>query len=680
MGNGAIYTGIIAVPTIGIPGGALISNSLVDPADVFVTKLDPTGKVLFTAIFAGKGVDFGRAVTVDPAGNVYVAGSTTSNDYPLSNALQSKPGKFQTGFITKLSADGRTILYSTYFGGVSGSTTINAMTADAAGNLYLTGLTSSADFPVTKGMPKASVSQPDSGSPNLVLTQTVSSAFITSIAAAGDQIRFSGTVGGVNGGCSSIVSQCALSQISTTGMALALDRAQNVYFAGNTNAVDLPTTSGVVLAKGVGGFVGKIAAGGTGLAYLTYLSSAVETFYSTLTYGATTLQALTADLDGNVYLGGVTGDPKFPVTPGAFQTTFAGGPLDSFGFSANTDGFVAKLNPTGTAFVWASYLGGTGDDSVKSIALDSVGTLWAAGKTASPTFPNSQGWSRGGDFLVGFTPTGAALQFSARYPDQTVAQAVSVDGAALIHAAGSNGIVSTIAATSSPSAKIFGVANVIGGLLAGRVAPAEIISIYGPNIGPPNPVSATPSNGFFPTTLGSVQVMVGGIAAPLLYVSAGQINAVVPMGVTVDAASTIQITSKSGATQPYPLWVDASDGQIFPGVLNQDGTLNSETNPAKLGTVISFYATGFQNYFESVMDGQIVQRANNYCSKYGCGGFTGTILYLGPAPGLVAGVTQVNLRLDVSGPNAVSVSGVSQETIYLDFPTGLAFSQVWLAP
>jgi hypothetical protein len=123
------------------------------PNDVFVGKLDPSGKILFTAVFAGKAQDRGLAVAVDATGNVYVAGTTTSPDFPVSNALQSQNGQFGAGFIVKLSPDGKTILYSTYFGGLAGTTAINAMTTDAAGNLYLTGTTFATDFPHTSGMP-----------------------------------------------------------------------------------------------------------------------------------------------------------------------------------------------------------------------------------------------------------------------------------------------------------------------------------------------------------------------------------------------------------------------------------------------------------------------------------------------------------------------------------------------
>ena len=223
-----------------------------------------------------------------------MAGTTTSPDFPLSNALQTQNGPYGAGFIVKLSPDGKTILYSTYFGGLTGSTTINAMTTDVAGNLYLTGTTLATDFPHTSGMPSAVVAQ----NANVPLASPLRSM-----------------------------------------------RRGNVYFGGNTNTTNLPATPGAFLTQGIGAFAGKIAANGTGLAYLTLIGSASELASGPLSTGATVLSSLTADSAGNAYLAGNTGDPKFPVTTGAFQTAFAGGPVNTFGVPANTDGFVAKTKP-----------------------------------------------------------------------------------------------------------------------------------------------------------------------------------------------------------------------------------------------------------------------------------------------------------------------------------------------
>jgi uncharacterized protein (TIGR03437 family) len=665
-GNRAPWGPPAAVILTGHIADLVIPANPAPPDDVFVSKVDPSGKVLFTNTFAGKGVDRAFAVAVDPIGNIYVAGTTTSPDFPVTNALQSQPSLNGTGFIVKLSPDGRTILYSTYFGGLSGFTNVNAMTTDAAGNLYLTGATSATDFPHTAGMPSAAVN------PNPVPYDSlaISAAYVAAIDSAGDKILFAGTVGGTAAGCIGGPHDCLGLAVFTTGVSISLDAARNVYFGGNTNASDLPTTASAFLKHGVGAFAGKIAAGGTGLAYLTYVGSATEVPQGPYVSAANVLASLTVDSAGNAYLAGNTGDPNFPVTPGAYQTAFTGGPVNQFGNPSNTDGFLAKLKPDGSALVWATYLGGSGNDAVNSIAVDAAGNVWAVGATASPNFPNSQGWSQGGDFLVEFNPSGSALAYAARYPNGTVSQAVALDQTLYIHTAGAAGILSQIASTGPPAPKVFGIVSAAGGLLAGRFSPAEVISIYGPHIGPATAV--TPSvSATYPFTLAGVQVTIGGLPAPLLYVSDGQINAVVPMGVTPETAATVQITNGAAITPSYPVWIDTSDPEVFPGILNQDGSFNSQANPAKQNSVVSFYATGWESSFSPLADGQIATGPISACPMRNCNASEGIIAYAGAAPGIVAGVTQFNLLLGaVPGPEPqyIQVSGLTQ---------GIS---VWVAP
>ena len=134
-----------------------MSTNLGAGTDVFVSKLDPNGNLLFTDTFAGKGSDTGAAIALDPSGNIYIGGATTSPDFPLSEALQTQSNSNGTGFIIKLTNDGTTILYSTYFGGGLGQSSVSGLATDAKGNLYVTGLTGSPDFPQTSGLPAVSL-------------------------------------------------------------------------------------------------------------------------------------------------------------------------------------------------------------------------------------------------------------------------------------------------------------------------------------------------------------------------------------------------------------------------------------------------------------------------------------------------------------------------------------------
>lgn len=632
--------------------------------DVFVSKLDPNGKLLFTKTFAGKGVDTGTAITVDPSGNIYIAGTTTSDDFPLSKALQTQSYAGGTGFIVKLSGDGSTILYSTYFGGALGATSITALATDAKGNLYLTGYTSSSDFPHTAGMPAGQVNSSKTG------------AIISSISAAGDKILYSGVISGGALACSG-GSTCFLANLSasTGGVGIALDAAGNAYIAGNTNTTDLPTTPNTLSPKGIGAFVARVNVGGSGLGYLTYLGSGVSGTAPYI-FADNTLRAIAVDAVGNAYLAGQTNDPKFPATPGSFQPVFNG--------LAPPDGFVAKLKPDGSAMVWATYLG-SGDDggtaaAVQSLAISPGGNIWVTGVAGSSTIPNTSGWTTGTAFVAGLNATASQLTYSALFPSGTVEQSIAVDASGQVHVAGSSGSVAAISPASAPTMKIFALQNAAGGSVTARISPAEAISIYGPGIGPAAATTAAPANGFYPKTLAGVQVTINGMNMPLLYVSANQINAVVPMGIAPGAAATIRVINGAAISPDYPVWLVASAPQAFAIVINQDGSINSYTNSAKFNSVVTFYVTGFQSNFSPLADGQVATAAQNMCipctamvqtAGYPWGGTT--VTYGGEAPGIVAGISQFNVNVG-AGPGAILAD-------YLFLIAGPSFSftkQVWV--
>jgi hypothetical protein len=232
----------------------------------------------------------------------------------LSKALQTQssiysglysPTGLITGFIIKLSNDGSTILYSTYFGGTQGASSIAAVATDAKGNLYLTGSSAASDFPQTPGMPNGLISS--------TAVPLISRAIAAEISAAGDKILYAGTISGS--------AACPFTFCTTAGSGIALDASGNVYIAGNTNTASLPVTAGVLAPKGIGAFVAKIAAGGTGLVYLTYVDSGQTNnpFFAP----TTNANAIAVDASGNAYLAGWTNDSKFPVTPGSFQPTYS---------------------------------------------------------------------------------------------------------------------------------------------------------------------------------------------------------------------------------------------------------------------------------------------------------------------------------------------------------------------
>lgn len=636
-------------------------------AEAFLMKLDPTGTITAFSALSGKGTDTVNDLAIDTAGNLYIAGATTSVNLPVRAAYQTTPGP---GFIAKFSPDLSQLLYSTYF-----PAAIRALAVDSTGGMYVTGSTYLPAFPVTTGLPAGVVTPFNNVS-------SASGAFISKLSAAGDKIVYSALIVGTDKPCG-CCSSCFLSGRSTLGIAIAVDPAGNAYVAGNTDTSNIPTTPGVLLGTGTGAFVAKVNAAGTALVYLTYLGNTNYPF-SPNTNPANTATGIAADSAGNAYVTGSTFDAAFPSTQGVYQGTFDGSQSTSLTFPfPPTDAFVAKLNPTGTAMVWATYLGGKAADAANAIALDPSGNVWIAGATASPDFPNAQGWSSGGDFVAEFNAAGTKLPYAARYPTGAASQTIACDSGGGIHFAGPSGLVSSLIPPGPPLSRIFGVANSAYGNIGGQVSPAELISIYGPHIGPATPVTAVPdSAGKMPTALGGVQVFAvqnGPAPAPLplLYVSDSQINAVLPY---YFGSLALRVTN-AGATSPdFPLAALNALPEIFQNpdgtavAVNQDLTINSPDHPAPAGSYVSIWVTGVgENAFVSIDPTKLATAAvDSYCCTVTVFYVPAYVSYSGPAPGVIDAVTQINFQVPhtpwLNGSPvgiAVSVAGATSHVALL---------------
>jgi Abnormal spindle-like microcephaly-assoc'd, ASPM-SPD-2-Hydin/Beta-propeller repeat len=352
--------------------------------DLFVTKLNPAGTALVYSTFVGgSNSDFGYGLAIDSAGDAYVTGTTFSADFPTT------PGAFQSacatncsdgdGFVLELNPTGSNLIYSTYLGG-SAYDQGNAINVDTAGNAYVFGYTGSRNFPVSAGAFQRSIGG-------------VQDAFVTKLNATGSALVYSTYLGG-NG--------------ADLGFGLFVNAAGDAYVVGQTNSSNFPTTSGAfqtTLGGLTGGFVTKLNATGSALIFSTYLNG---TSTSTNPCAACATDVF-LDSSGNVYVSGLTYETDFPVTSGAFQTTFAGGFHDAF---------ATKLNRTGTALVYSTYLGGSSDDGAVALAVDAAGNAYIHGNTYStnfPTTPNAFQPASGGPpdaFVAELDPTGSALLYS----------------------------------------------------------------------------------------------------------------------------------------------------------------------------------------------------------------------------------------------------------------------------
>ena len=209
--------------------------------------------------------------------------------------------------------------------------------------------------------------------------------------------------------------------------------------------------------------------------------------------------------------------------------------------------------------------------------------------------------------------------------------------------------------------------NAAGGQLSGRVAPGEVVSIFGLNVGPAAPVSAAfDAAGFLPVSLGGISVTVGGVPAPLLYVSSTQINAVMPLELTPGASASLRVSINGAALPDFRVMADAAIPQVFQSAVNQDGSINSQGNPAPVGSIVSVWATGVGSV--DGLDGQMATVARDLC---GCvihdldqnQDLTG--IYAGTAPGTVTGVIQINFKVTPYGYYQLRVNGKFSDPFYI---------------
>jgi uncharacterized protein (TIGR03437 family) len=483
------------------------------------------------------------------------------------------------GFVAKLSPVGE-ILYSIDF-----PSAVDAIAVDAAGAAYVTGTTYTRDFPTTPGLP----SDEFLGFPRNW------GAFLTKIDPFGAKIVFSTVISGHDKPCG-CCSSCFTSGRGATGVAVGVDAAGNAYFTGNSDVVDLPTTPGVLTPTGSGAFVAKVKADGTALGYLTYIGSGGVTVSPNF-WPANRVAAISVDAAGNAWVAGTNSDGALPI---------------SGAFAGVNDAFALKLNPTGTAVVWGAYLGGESTDEATAAALDAKGNFWIAGSTSSVDFPNRDGWSTGEDFIVEYDASGV-LTYTARYPTTTVRQTIAAD--TLIHTTTTTGVVSATVASPHPLARPWNV-----GPAGGQVAAGLALEIYGPHIGGTGPV-------YF-----------NDLPAPVLYSSDTQINVVVPFA--IDGQKTARLRIGSGPD--FGVVVLPAMPRIA-AVVNEDGTVNSYDNPAVPGSIMTMWVAGAALPEPPVADGTIATSAHEYyVGTVTANGAPATVLYAGAAPGLIAGVAQIN--------------------------------------
>ena len=607
---------------------ALIGPSKAAYAYTAIKKLDSSGAEYFSRLlpFVGR-----VALGIDSHDDIYIAGATAiPGAFPFTAKLTTGP---EGGFLMKLRGRDGTIVYSTSWG--AGVQPLD-LVIDSSGQILVTGAAvfTGPTFPTTPGAyasPLGFMSTP---------------AYLLRFSAAGDQLLFSARYGGLNKVCQG--SNCIAIRFTSPSQVL-LDAQGNIWLAGATNTTDLPLTADALKPTcGCGlfagdGFLAEFTPDGSRLLYATYLGTS-ELF--TALGGDDNLKAAIFDRAGHIWMAGATTGPDLPVTANAAQKQYSG-------IETGSDGFLLEYDPTSHQLLYATYFG-SGGGSIDNLITAPDGTVWFSGHAPSSLPVPVSGFTRGADFLAAVDPVAHTITLPTRLVDGSAGAglAPTPTGVAI---AGPANVVALLERGAAPS--LLAVINAASTMAAGRVSPIEIVSLYGISLGPATPAAADLTSGQAPTQLAGVQVLFDGKPAPILYVQSDQINAIVP--VLVSGETRVTVINAAGSSNDALLEVATAtpeaikkNARLWAAALNEDGSINSDVNPAHPGSIVQVFATGFGFLSPIPVDGQVLNAPLPSLTRpvevsvwnpYNRAPLE--VLYAGPAPALVAGAIQVNFRL-----------------------------------
>jgi uncharacterized protein (TIGR03437 family) len=601
----------------------LAGNAIVDPgtlqSTVLVVKLNPqASQYVYVRYLGGSVNDSASAIAVDAAGNAYVAGSTTSPDFPVtSGSMGTAPtsASDQRSFVAKLDAGGN-FVFSDLLGG-SAISSAQAVAVNAAGQVVVTGMVSyltGPPFPSTAGAYN--------------IANTANHPYLLELDPTGTKIVFSAT--GIG------------------GSALAVDSTGDIYMSGTTYLLDYPTTPGAYQStfpafdtcfsppcafesQGGNQYVTKVDPTGSKLIFSTAVSGT----------GNTINQGLAVDTAGNVYLTGYSG-PPYPYT----GSPPSGGNPGGFPFTAFP--FLSKLDPSGRTLQFSVPVGGAGVQAgANGSSISSSGTVFTGGGIGPvplgdfavpanipgleniPTqcFPGgftpssayvaqvdaASGNLLGSQFIQGSTLTASGIALGSGPSTVWIAGATSLPDIPFT----ANALtIPDLGPTPGPGAYLGAVdfsqpeppartpqigCIVDSASLApdGLGVPYQLLTILGTGLGPTIGASAADSS---TTTLDGVNISVGFVSAPLLYVSSTQINFAVPLVSQSPAPMQLTVNGLSAPPRALPLtfanpslFLNTTQSTSFGPValaLNGDGSVNSSTNPAQLGSTVSVFVNG----------------------------------------------------------------------------------------
>jgi uncharacterized protein (TIGR03437 family) len=611
-------------------------NSVGSGGAAYIAKLSPDGATIFyTARIAGSSSSntIATVLDVDSSGTVYVAGMTTASDFPVTAGASPSPGG--TAFAAKLDAKGN-IVYSALIGG-NAMTQPRSIVVNGKGELVVSGQ-------LTTAAPSA----------------TVLSLFLLKLSADGSQV-----IAGPQG----------------VGGLLAVDAQDNIYVAG------VPPSGSAGPAVTQGAFQGMPTTYYCGCPFLNFpcggdqfvasftpeLSRTRFLTYVTAKYGAVPAY-IALDSQGNVLIAGTTTAPGYPTTPDSYlpkytaasKTVLTCGPPIPMEVTSPS-GYVTLLKADGSGLIFSTFFSGSKSDSVSFAALTSTG-IYLGGRAGSVDLPGFDGAVPSPCVPVGFvtrmTLDGTSISPSHTPPGAPLAYD-STTGTLLL-ASGSD-LLRFDPFEATPIACVLDAADLSP---VAMVAPGELLTMFGRFLyfaTNPSATTTNPVNGLFPVKSQGLGIVANQTPAPLLYVSEQQINFQAPYEIAGSPLMNVTLTyadvNGNSVSDSRTLNVAASNpvvflsqpsivNQSFPLALNADGTVNSQTNPAAAGSIVTIFVDGLGLTSPPPITGLLNTGSaaplslplvvTPYCSGTFCYPAP-TFFSAGSAPGSISGVTQVQL-------------------------------------
>ena len=602
----------------------------------FVAKLTRSGEtVVWATYLAGDGSESIGALAIGADGSIYVAGKATSRiTAPGVVGIQYGTGQL---FVAKVSPDGKSLLAVSYFGG-SGNDSAAGVKLDGAGNVYLAGTTSSGDFPTSAGAFQRTLGAMPTANPNIVSYCLGSNQFV---------IKFDPTLKTV---------------LFATLMGTPLKESTYDFALGADNSVYVAGISGPERSCPSWPILRRLNPQGSGLIYSASAGG----------------QSLAVDPDGNAY---AAIDDR------------------AWGIAA-PQSYIAKVSPTGEVLATADVAGHVRAMAVAEGGVGVLGDSWPSLLKPTQGAPGA---------CVSIHYESNWIPFLARLDPKTLAvtymgYAWSAWGGDIHKTIGPDRVLATYPYyTMLPYAIVpiglppLGTVTCVvdaadyQGL---QVAPGEVVSVFGTGIGTVSPAVAQPdADGKIGTELNGLRVTANGLPVPLLYAESGQINMVTPFALSGDRVR-FEIVRDGRVLAAFSVFQQArhagaftADGVPFGqlAALNQDGSVNSASNPASPGSILSVFATGLGAMTPQLPDGAVaMQIANTPVVKPAItvNGQSAEVLYIGNAPGLVQGIVQINLRLPnplPPSPFRLLYPGTADVSVLYPDPTAKnAGGRVWI--